>query len=208
MNKSENRVILTDVDGVLLDWTRHFHSWMTSHNYQIVDSNSYCMGQAYGLPRSAMNSLIRTFNESARIGSLPPLRDAMKYIKKLHEEYGFVFHVISSVSLDSYVQRLRTENLQKLYGNTAFEKFIYLDTGAPKTEILNQYKDTGYVWVEDKPENALEGVALGLDSIVMAHDFNHKDNCLQTCTDEEKDAYEFQTTRVNNWKDIYEYVTG
>ena len=30
---TSNRIILTDVDGVLLEWERHFTTWMLERNY-------------------------------------------------------------------------------------------------------------------------------------------------------------------------------
>ena len=83
----------------------------------------------------------------------------------------------------------------KIYsGKTAFEKIVCLDTGADKDEALLPYKDTGCIWVEDKPQNAELGVDMGLDSILMSHDHN------EYYTHDE-------VTVVNNWKEIYEMVS-
>ena len=82
-----------------------------------------------GIDLDQGKKLIKIFNESAHMGFLPPLRDAMYYVKRLHEEYGYVFHCITSLSKDENAQELRRMNLKKLFGNTAFEKFIFLDTG-------------------------------------------------------------------------------
>jgi uncharacterized HAD superfamily protein len=125
---------------------------------------------------------------------LPPLRDAIKYIKKLHEEQGYIFHCITSLSDDVYAQHLRTKNLRELFGDSVFEKFIYLDTGADKDEVLELYKDTECIWVEDKYENALCGHKFGLNAFLMGHMFN------AGCTE--------NVNRVNNWKEIYNYVTA
>ena len=32
-----NRIILTDVDGVLLEWENHFTKWMVSRGYKLKD---------------------------------------------------------------------------------------------------------------------------------------------------------------------------
>ena len=82
----------------------------------------------------------------------------MFYIKRLHEEHGYCFHCITSLSEDDNAGKLRKMNLRKLFGKTAFEKFVILDTGANKDEALAEYKDTGLWWIEDKPENALAGL--------------------------------------------------
>ena len=189
----KNKVILTDCDGVLLDWEYSFDYWMSRHGYNKVKQDVYEMAEAYDMPKSEIKRLIRMFNESAAIRKLPPLRDAIKYMKKLHEEYGFVFHAITSLSNDQYAQHLRTKNLRELFGDTAFEKYVYLDTGADKDDELSVYKDTGCYWVEDKPENCDCGINLGLNGILMGHNFNAD--------------YSGDAVRVNNWKEIYQLVT-
>jgi hypothetical protein len=188
-------VILTDVDGVLLNWEYAFNTWMKHHGYQLQkDSHlSYDMHLRYGLSREEKSKLVKHFNESAAIGFLPPLRDAVHYVQKLHREHGYVFHVITSLSLDHNAQRLRTMNLQKLFGETVFERFVYLDTGADKDEALAEYKGSGLLWVEDKTENAIVGKNLGLESVLIEHSHN------MNVTD---------VPLMKNWKDVYEYEVG
>jgi len=193
MYADRNKTILVDADGVLLDWVYSYKGWMNRHGYEVVNDNVYHMDQCYGLERAEGKRLCRMFNESAWIRKIPPLRDSVKYIKKLHEEYGYVFRVISSLSEDQYAQHLRIKNLRELFGDTVFESYTFLDTGADKDEALEPYRGTGCLWVEDKPENADLGIELGLDCLLMAHDFN--------------EDYNGEALRVKNWRQIYEYIT-
>ena len=192
----QDKVILVDCDGVLLDWEYAFDSWMNRHGYKIDDMNCYDMSTKYAIEKPESKKLIRMFNESAWIRRLPPLRDAIKYVKKLHEEHGYIFHAITSLSNDPYSQYLRTKNLRELFGNTAFEEYIYLDTGADKHEALDVYRGTGCYWVEDKPENAVVGATRGLQSLLMAHEHNA-----------DFEDINLNIKRVQNWKEIYELVT-
>jgi hypothetical protein len=198
MYVTKEKTILVDCDGVLLDWEYAFHGWMCRHGYKMVDGgfDIYKISDRYGITRAEGKKLTRMFNESATIRKLPPLRDAVKYVKKLHEEHGYVFHAITSLSNDQYAQHLRTKNLIELFGPTVFEKYVYLDTGADKDLALAEYCDTGCYWVEDKPENANVGILNGLDSILMAH--NH--NADEMLYDGVK--------RVLNWKEIYDIITA
>ena len=190
----KQKVILTDCDGVLLDWGYSFDQWMSRHGYEVnPDFNSnYAMAQRYGLEQKEAKRLIRMFNESATIRKLPPLRDAIKYVKKLHEEHGYVFHAITSLSNDQYAQHLRTKNLIELFGPTVFERYIYLDCGADKDEELYKYKSTECWWVEDKIDNAEVGLKMGLRPLLMVHDHNRD--------------YNGGIEKVYSWRDIYNLV--
>ena len=190
----KNKVILTDCDGVILDCVYAFDQWMARHGYVVVEPSQYQMELKYDMERVDAKRLVRMFNESAAIRKLPPLRDAIKYIRKLHEEHGYIFHAITSLSKDQYACHLRTKNLRELFGDTAFEKYVYLDTGADKDDELVKYEGTGCWWVEDKPENAECGTKFGLNSLLIDHDFNKE--------------YAGDIPRVQNWKEIYELITN
>jgi hypothetical protein len=85
------------------------------------------------------------------------------------------------------------ENLERLFGKGVFEELICLDCGADKDEGLLPYKDSGCIWVEDKPHNAECGIDMGLRSILIEHGHNvdYENNNL---------------TKVKNWKEIYEMI--
>jgi FMN phosphatase YigB (HAD superfamily) len=192
----KDSVILVDADGVLLNWEYAFAIWMDAHGFTKVPGSEfdYDIGKRYGIEREQAKKLIKIFNESAAIGFLPPLRDAMYYVKRLHEEFGYVFHCITSLSLDPNAKKLREMNLAKLFGDTAFEKVVCLDTGADKDVALAPYKDTGCWWVEDKPENAEVGHNLGLRSILMEHGHNMH-------------HYHESIPLVKNWREVFELIT-
>jgi FMN phosphatase YigB (HAD superfamily) len=154
-----NKVILTDADGVLLNWEYAFCCWMEQHGYTQIENGNweYDIAKRFSITKDHATQLVKVFNESAAIGFLPALRDAMYYVKRLHEEHGYVFHCITSLSTDPNAGKLRQMNLEKLFGKTAFEQVICLDTGADKDEILAMYQNSNLYWVEDKIENAICG---------------------------------------------------
>jgi hypothetical protein len=195
--KNLDKVILADCDGVLVDWEWAFNVWMQEHGFEPVPGNklNYDMDVRYGIPKEQVRKLIRLFNESAAIGFLPALRDAMYYVKRLHEEHGYVFHCITSLSRDENAGKLREMNLSKLFGNQAFERIVCLDTGADKHEALSEYQDSGCWWLEDKPENAVVGHAAGLRSLLVEHGHNMH-------------FYHEGITTVKNWKEIYQLITN
>jgi len=192
-------IILTDCDGVLVNWNLKFSDWMIKKGYAVIDETAYQVGKRfgknrYGLSNELSNELISYFNESAVIESLPPMRDAIKYVRKLHEEFGYVFKVITSLSDDLDSARLRKRNLDVLFGEGVFDEIVCLPCGADKDGALEKYRGTDLYWIEDKPENADLGVSLGLDSILLEHSYNM--------------SYNGFATKAKTWKDIYKYVTG
>lgn len=186
--------IITDCDGVLLDWEKEFHGWMKQHGYRLHNTGVYEMDQAYGIPKRECKRLIQEFNESAWMGFLPALRDARSGVAKLVEA-GYTFIVITSLSLDEKAKMLRISNLKNIFGKNVFNDVICLDTGADKDEALAPYKDSGMWWLEDKPENANTGSALGLKSILIEHEHN-------------KDQKFDGVARVNTWAELVDVVLG
>tara|TARA_B100000900_G_C20555300_1_gene706551 strand:+ start:544 stop:1134 length:591 start_codon:yes stop_codon:yes gene_type:complete len=195
MNK--NKIILTDCDGVVLDWEEGFSIWMEHHGHTKVEGYQYVysIGDRYGLTREQGNKLVKQFNESAAIGFLPPLRDAQYFVKKLHEQHQYKFICITSLSLDPYAKYLRERNLKKLMGD-AFIDVVCLDTGADKDTILQEYGENypGNYWIEDKPENVNWGIDAGLNGILIEHGHNLD--------------YEGNATIVKNWEEIYNIITA
>ena len=192
---SYDKVILTDCDGVLMNWEYAFNVWMENNGYVEKENSQlvYDMGDRYGITYEEKKRLVKLFNESSSIGFLPPLRDAMHYVDLLHRKHGYVFHMITSLSLEPSAQYLRKKNAQKLFGKTVFEKFVFLDVGADKDDELVKYKDRGYIWIEDKVENAVCGAKFGLDSILVEHGHNMNNTDFPL---------------MKNWKEIYEYIVG
>jgi hypothetical protein len=174
-----------------------FRRYFETHGFTEVEGSklSYDMAVRYDIPKEQVRRLIKLFNESAAIGFLPALRDSVYYVKRLHEEHGYRFHCITSLSLDPNAQKLREMNLHKIYGATAFERIVCLDTGADKHEALEEYEGTGCWWVEDKPENAESGYRAGLKPILIEHGHNMH---------YQHDGIDIAKT----WKDIFYRVTG
>lgn len=190
----KEKIILTDVDGVVLDWEEGFSVWAEHHGHTKVEGYQflYSIGDRYGMSYQAGSNLVKVFNESAAIGFLPPLRDAQYFVKKLSEQHGYKFIAVTSLSLDPYAKELRTRNLNKLFGD-AFVDVICLDTGADKDDILAELgtKYTNNFWIEDKPENVQAGINAGFKGILVEHGHNMA----------EPKGYV-----VKNWQEIYNYI--
>ena len=197
-NSLKTKYILTDIDGVVLDWEESFVVWMEHMGHTLTDGYQYKYGvdKRFGISKEVSDQLVRQFNASAAIGFLPPMRDAQYYIKLLHEKHKYKFIAVTSLSLDPYAQKLRKRNLGKLFGKNTFEDVICLDTGADKDEILIELSEKyeGCFWIEDKVVNAQLGADIGYDAILMEHGHSLK----------AKGNFKV----VKNWESIYNEIVG
>lgn len=188
-------VILTDCDGVLLDWEPVFHDWMDRNGYDQENPGHYKMNHVYGIERAESAKLIREFNDSDEISKLPELRDAKEGVAQLVAQ-GYTFVCITSLSLNKESIQRRIDNLESVFGKGVFEDVISLDTGADKDEILSDFNYDNFWWIEDKDSNAVEGLNHGLRPILI----NHEHNEGFTTTGDLK--------RVDTWAEIVKLVTS
>ena len=203
---TSDRIILTDVDGVLLEWEHHFTKWLQLRSYfdengnryypyKLVDNShdDYEMANRFGVSKSIIRQEIREFNRSAWMGTQRPMMESQTWVKLLAAE-GWTFVPITSQTSDIPAQCLRKKRLGELFGDHIFKNYHILGTGADKDSALAEFHETGLYWVEDKPKNALAGLSYGLKPILIDHpynkEFNHPD-----------------IIRVNNWKQIHEILS-
>jgi FMN phosphatase YigB (HAD superfamily) len=188
-----HKKLITDCDGVLLDWSFAFDVWMREQGYiKLQDTDHiFYQNKRYGIPEEEALSCITRFNESGAVGFLPPFRDAQEYIKKLAED-GWRFEVISSLHIDKYAQKLRAENLIHLFGDVFDHINCSLDFTKSKLDSLKErYKGKNYFWVEDSVSHAVSGKQVGLRSVIMDHAYNKN----------------WTGDRVYNWKEMYKLIT-
>ena len=198
-----NRIILTDVDGVLLEWENHFTKWMITRGHKLKEDykSEYDMGKRFIFYSNVFNEdpnyiklAIREFNKSAWMATQPPMPESQTWVKLLHAE-GWTFIPISSQTSDIPAQELRKRRLEELFGEDAFYNFHILETGQDKDDVLAEFHGTGLYFVEDKWTNALAGLRYGLKILFINHPYNQK--------------YKHPNiTRVSNWQNIYKIVTG
>jgi len=205
--QTSNRIILTDVDGVLLEWEHHFTKWMLQrtlfdergaryHPYRLLPNkeNTYEMAERFGLTKTEIRKEIREFNRSAWMGTQRPMLESQTWVKLLAAE-GWTFIPITSQTSDIPAQQLRKRRLGELFGDHVFTNYHILGTGADKDSALAEFHNTGLYWVEDKPNNAVAGLKYGLKPILIDHPYN-------------RDFEHPEVIRVSNWKQIHEILSG
>lgn len=191
-----DNVIVTDFDGCCAYWEHGFHMWMVQKGYKNTNNGFYDIEDKYGVSKEEAAYLCNAFNESASLRRLPPVKDAIKYIRKLHEEHGYVFHCVSAIPNTRDMYDARMENIENLFGKTAFERLTLCGNSKNKKSILEEYRGTDCFWIEDLTTNLRWGVEVGMRGILMDHHYNRED------------VVDFPHRRVTSWKEIYDEIVA
>lgn len=188
-----DNLILTDVDGVVLNWEAHFHEYMASHGHWKDPDVPEGYWKELNYPRISAEEarqMVLHYNTSAWMMDVPPFRDAMSGIARLREN-GYRFHAITAMGKDPYSHLARSYNLDTLFGKDSFTLTCTdMYSKDSKRPMLEWYEGTGLPWIEDKPSNANLGAELGLNTFLI----NHPHNAEAVLHDSVK--------RVNNWAEI------
>jgi hypothetical protein len=188
-------IILADVDGVLLDWWSAFTFWMHSNGYDTKIEGEYCTAKTFGIGKDIADEFEDCFNNSITLKTIAPLRDAVKYVRKLNEEHGYVIHCVTAIPDTEQIREWRQTNLETVFGKGVVQRLVCTGSSANKRPILAEYANRGIPWIEDKYQNAVMGLEYGLDTYLIDHDYNREygDNP--------------DIKRVKNWREIYELLT-
>lgn len=195
MNPVFDNVIIVDFDGVCAYWEHAYSMWMLENGYGLPRLGHYDLHKVYDITEKESRLLSKMFNESSALRKLPPFKDAIKYIRKLHEEHGYVFHCISAIPNIPSSHEARWVNIHSLFGETAFTRLVLCESSKNKPEHLKLYDGSGCFWIEDLAKNAEAGLQFGLQPLLMDNHYN-------------SDYHHKDIKRVKNWKEIYGIITG
>jgi uncharacterized HAD superfamily protein len=184
------KILLTDCDGVLLDWEAKFETFARRLGYRFKDNyiNTYSIGEQLGISHEESHKLIARFNCGSDFESLGPWKDSVEGIAQLKTD-GWKIIVITTAGLHPWTYGLRLSNLNKMFGEGAIDELYVLELHGDKGQVLKNYQDSGFYWVEDKPSNAELGYKYGLKPLLMNNPHNM--------------SYASNITRVDTWKEIY-----
>jgi hypothetical protein len=189
------KVLLTDVDGVLLDWEAGFTPWMEQQGYtrKPGTEDQYSVGKIYGVSSEEGTEFIAKFNSSSDFGSLGPWKDSVEYMKRFKAE-GWKIITITTAGEHPWTYGLRENNFEKVFGPGVIDEIYILTLHGDKGVQLQNYQDKGYYWVEDKPSNAELGYKYGLKPLLMNNRHNR--------------SYQGAVPRIDNWAQAYKIITG
>ena len=190
-----SKVILTDVDDVLFDWTADFEQWIVENTpYRPTESlrRFWNIEVWLGISIDESRDLIRRFNSDERywpnFRPMPGEKESITELKNM----GYKFVAITACATDSWTYEHRFQNLRREFGD-AFDTLHCVGQSHPKTPFLARYRPT--FWVEDKWQHAVDGADLGHTSFII--DYLHNQQ-------KEDD----RIVRVSNWCEIVDYVSN
>ena len=190
-----DKIILTDIDGVVFDWHTAFVKWMELQGYSStgVIHHDAEIHNEFGISLQEATVKREEFNASMSCSILEPMRQAEVWIKKLHEE-GFHFIAVTSLSDKPIAQYYRYLNIEDYFETDVFVDVRCLPAGAPKLDTMMEFENSELIYIDDRISNLEDALKVGLKPIMMKHAYNiHYTN---------KNVHQ-----VANWKDIYDYVT-
>jgi len=182
--------IITDCDGVLLDWAFAFDVWMGEQGYlRLPDTDHYFeQTKRYGIKDDEALDCVKRFNESGSVGYIPAYKDSVEYVTKFAKE-GYRFEVISSLHIDKFAQHLRARNLKHLFGDVFDYINCSLDFTKGKRSVLEErYKGSNLIWLEDSTKHAMAGDEVGMKTFIFDHPYNR----------------DYKGRRVKDWKEFYD----
>jgi 5'(3')-deoxyribonucleotidase len=180
--------ILTDVDGVLLNWIDPFLKW--AENFKVRNPNAihtdfYAVENLfYDMNRGEVYNLVEEFNCSDNFSKLEAIKGADLILPLLAKEY----EIIAITSCNKEAIPSREKNISKVFGNYIKDIF-YVPLRSSKREELKKF-DPSY-WVEDTVPYATSGAECGHKTFLMDHTYNQENGPF---------------TRVKDWSDIIKVI--
>ena len=183
------KLLLTDVDGVLLNWKTPFVEYVKSLSDAplVKDAEYWDIKTWIDHPRPL--ELVENFNTSGALRELKSANKAKEYLEKIHEQYD----IIAVTSVNDSARLDREHNLKEVFGNI-FMNIVCVPLGCCKGTWLARFRKDS-VWIEDRPENVMVGHKLGFNSFIMDQPYNR--------------IFDFpdDVSRVSDWAELYEILT-
>lgn len=189
---TKNKIILVDVDSVLLSWRDGFKLYMYHQGHEWLDiEDMYNMSKHFNLAKDEIYKHIVHFNDGHwEFGALSPVEGAVNGMKLLSEELGYRFVAISSCSINPQSKALRQANLYNIFGDV-FDAVHCVAIEESKETHLADYEPT--FWIEDNFKNCVDGIKYGHSCILLNQKWNENDQ-------------NDQIKRCFSWHEIVDFI--
>lgn len=170
---TREKIILTDVDGVLLDIHTSVNTYLAQEKNIIIDDSewdrTYWLSEILNVSKDVERNIFADFSQSDYFRNLSARECALKSLKNLAADgWRFVAVTAAGQGLENQnmnkVLQNRMDNLEKHFGNI-FEDIHITNVFECKSPVLKRYDPTW--WVEDSVTNAIVGHENGHRSVIM-----------------------------------------
>lgn len=193
----KRKLILTDVDGVVLQWGKTFGQYIKDMGLVPETHNirpAYKVEKLLNITKDEAIVLIDEFHHSDHFKNLIPYHDALVYIHALAQKgYRFIAITACGDSNNKIIYNNRYKNLNKYFLNI-FEDLHIMSLRASKAEYLSRYKNA--YWIEDTLKNAITGL-----------EFGHSTFFINRGEDTRNQGSHPSITEFSSWKEIYTQLT-
>lgn len=191
--------IITDVDGVLLDWFPAFENWIIEVKdikpLHDTTPSTYKLTDKYPLTSKEIVDYIAEFNTSSAFGELKAIDGAVEYLGMLLQDNSKDISWLSSGSVEGHEEEcfdMRSKNLRNCFGKDIPGTLLVMR--ASKEEYLKKYKEEfneDLIFIEDSLEHAEVAIKLGIKTILLGYSYNGTNKS-------SKLLY-----KAKNWKEVY-----
>ena len=184
--------VLTDIDGVCLNWLEAYERYMVNQGYKIIGGHTdhKKLGDRFGISFEETMEHVEIFNSGHwEFGTLRPEEGAVDAVKYLHsKEYELIG--ITSCSTHPQTVALRKANLYNVFG-PAFSEVHCVSVGESKTTHLSEHDPC--FWIEDKATACVDGLVYGHKCILMDRPWNG-------------DYIDDRLARCYSWQEVIEFI--
>ncbi|AUE22791.1 hypothetical protein Ah1_00273 [Aeromonas phage Ah1] len=141
----KKKIIVTDVDGVLLSWASNLPFFCAEYNIPtdvvidlIIDERFRKAGEIFQCNQEHGENLIRMYNNSKWFRGLKAYDDALLWVNRLKKDFDFV--ATTAIGSDFQVSVNRMSNLNVLFPN-AFKEILTCDHNESKSNMFRHVKE-------------------------------------------------------------------
>lgn len=193
--------IITDIDGVLLDWNNGFDVWLKNVKHikgkHDCAPTTYGMQDKYNLTDKQILTLINEFNSTEDFGHLQGIRDAVDVVPNIISDEQFDWFWISCfLPVNGSNQLVRERRNRNIY--TSFNRYIpgiCLELRESKINSLMTFDANNSIFVEDSLHHAQDSAECGFKTFLIDYPYNQSEKPLSS-----------KIIRVKTWAEIRDHL--
>lgn len=176
IQKNTTKIILTDIDGVILDFGQTFLKFLEEVKGEVTTVEDYFRGKRE-IPLEEHQRIVAEYTHSDYFRHLNPKLCALDVLNGLRKE-GWRFIAVTACDTEHPDQCIKTaynnrmENLERHFPDV-FEDMHFSPWSTGKKEILSRYQPTW--WIDDRADHAHDGHDAGHKAIIMRGEDTHID---------------------------------